>query len=163
MNNDKHTARIALEFKLVNIIKLNRTTRLSWERNDVIYCGRHNQRDTYSYETYDLGLGNPFSHKHTKNCIWRVADLEKSLLYYHQWLWYIVTNRFTPQNLADWERIYLQRFLGFCCDLERINTLVCFCVNTPHNSKNIMISCHAQILWNVAVSYVTHCKRTYQY
>ncbi|MEL7406768.1 MAG: hypothetical protein AAFN00_07355 [Cyanobacteria bacterium J06558_2] len=134
------------------------TDRDSYDLNkaDTVYCGRC--RNCKS--SYGLGLGNPFSHKNTKNCVWKVKNLSESLSYYHQWLSYLINNSHTQQNLADWEQIYRQEFLKFCHNIEQINTLVCFCVNTYHNTSNTSIYCHSQILWNFAVWYVRHNRPT---
>ena len=149
-----------LESLVVNIIKLNRLDRPNIITTGMVYCGRNRSRYTDYFNPMDLGLGNPFSHKKTKNCVWKTNSLEDCLNYYRHWLWRLIQNENSRYYLTDWEQVYLNRFLDFCqsISLGRVNTLVCFCINTYHNALNkTEIYCHTQILWNAAIWY--NCQR----
>ena len=156
MNINQNSARkLKLESKLVRIAKLHSVSKPNIATAGMVYCGRNRSRSSSGFNPLDLGLGNPYSHKRSKNCIWQVNNLEECLRCYRQWLWKLIQNEHSQDNLADWERMYFYRFLHLCSVLDNIHTLVCFCVNTNHNTKNTQISCHTQILWNAAVWYVS--------
>ncbi|MDJ0589312.1 MAG: hypothetical protein QNJ72_04845 [Pleurocapsa sp. MO_226.B13] len=155
MSIDRNSARrLELESKLVKIAKLNCVSKPNMGTARMLYCGRHRSRSSSGFNPLDLGLGNPYSYKKSKNCIWRVNNLDECLKYYRQWLWKLIQNEHSQENLADWERMYLYRFLHLCSVIDSVRTLVCFCIDTNHNTKNTQISCHTQILWNAAVWYV---------
>lgn len=155
MNINQNSAkRLELESKLVSIVKLNRVSSPNIATAGMVYCGRNRSRSSSHFNPLDLGLGNPYSHKRSKNCIWQVNNLEECLSCYRQWLWKLIRNEHSQENLADWERMYLYRFLHLCSVLDCVHTLVCFCMNTSHSTKNTQIFCHTQILWNAAVWYV---------
>lgn len=119
-----------------------------------LYCGRHKSRNANSFNPLDLGLGNPFSHKNTNNCVWKADNLAQCLAQYKIWLWKLIKNEHNQENLADWERMYLYRFLNLSNNLENYDTLVCFCVNLEHSALDqVQERCHTQILWNAAVWY----------
>ena len=153
--NQNSNRKLELESKLVKIVKLHSVSKPDITTAGMVYCGRHRSRSSTNFNPLDLGLGNPYSHKRSKNCIWQVNNLEECLRCYRQWLWKLIQNEHSQEKLADWERMYLCRFLHLCSVVDNIHTLVCFCVNTNHNTKNTQISCHTQILWNAAVWYVS--------
>ena len=143
-----------LNQKSVNIAQLNSSFNAKLNTKGIVYCGRHRSRNSDSFNPLDLGLGNPFSHKRTRNCVWPVNSLEECLNGYSLWLGKLIQNEYTQENLTDWERLYLYRFINFCQNPEEINTLVCFCTNLSHTAQNrTQIYCHAQILWNAAIWY----------
>lgn len=144
-----------LESKIITIAKFNYITKKDLTDSRVIYCGRHKSDEHYDFNPFNLGLGNPFSHKNTQNCVWRVDTLEECLGNYAEWLKYLIRNEHSQVNLTDWEQLYLCRFLHLCRILDSVGSMVCFCVNTGHNTKNTRIECHTQILWNTAVWYVS--------
>lgn len=152
MSNPLISAKKAeLESRIVNIVTLNRANTLI---TGTVYCGRNSSRNSDCFNPLDLGLGNPYSHKNTNNCVWRVSSLEECLYCYKQWLWKLIQNENSQDNLMDWERMYLYKFLNLCRELDKVHTLVCFCINTYHNALNKdNIYCHTQILWNAAVWY----------
>ena len=130
MNVNQNSARkLELESKFIRITKLNRVSNPDIITAGMVYCGRHQSRSSSGFNPLDLGLGNPYSYKKSKNCIWRVNNLEECLSCYRQWLWKLIQNEHIQENLADWERMYLYRFLHLCSVLDRVHTLVCFCVN----------------------------------
>lgn len=155
MNNPQAIVKKAeLEQRNVNIATLRRASNPNLSTSGVVYCGRNRSRQSDSYNPLDLGLGNPFAHKNTRNCVWRVDNIAESLSCYRVWLWKLIQNEHTQNNLTDWERLYLYRFLHLCNNLEWTRTLVCFCVNRTHNALNKAdIQCHTQILWNAMVYY----------
>ena len=123
-----------LESKLVKIAKLYYVSKPNIATGGMVYCGRHRSRSSSSFNPLDLGLGNPYSYKKSKNCIWQVNSLKECLRCYRQWLWKLIQNEHSQENLADWERMYLYRFLHLCSVLDSVHTLVCFCLNTSHNT-----------------------------
>ena len=153
--NRNSARRLELESKLVKIAKLHSVSKPNIAAAGMVYCGRHHRRSSSCFDSLDLGLGNPYSYKKSKNCVWQVNSLEECLSCYRQWLCQLIQNEHSQENLADWERMYLYRFLHLCSVLDSVHTLVCFCVNTNHNTKNTQIFCHTQILWNAAVWYVS--------
>ena len=156
MNINRNSAKkLELESRLVRIAKLHSVSKPNMATAGIVYCGRHRSRSSCGFNPLDLGLGNPYSHKGSKNCVWRVNDLEECLNCYRQWLWKLIQNEHSQENLADWERMYLYRFLHLCSVLDSVCTLVCFCIDANHSTKNTQISCHTQILWNAAVWYVS--------
>jgi hypothetical protein len=153
--NQNLARKLELESKLINIVKLNCVSNLNLATTGIVYCGRNSSRSSSGFNPLDLGLGNPYAYKKSKNCLWQVDNLNECLSCYRQWLWKLIQNEYSQENLADWESLYLYRFLHLCRVLDSVHTLVCFCVNTAHNTKNTQISCHTQILWNAAVWYVS--------
>lgn len=143
-----------LEQRLVNISTVNQVGNVNLNRPGVVYCGRSSSQNKGCFNPMDLGLGNPFSHKNSKNCVWKVNSLDECLMSYRNWLWKLIQNERSIHNLTDWEAMYLYRFLNFCQNLDQVNTLVCFCTNTYHNALNKdRIACHTQIFWNAAIWY----------
>ena len=153
--NQNSAKKLELESKLIRITKLDCVSKPNIATAGMVYCGRHRIRSSSYFNLLDLGLGNPYSYKKSKNCVWQVNNLEECLSCYRQWLWKLIRNEHSQENLADWERMYLYRFLHLCSVLDSVRTLVCFCVNTNHSTKNTQIFCHTQVLWNAAVWYVS--------
>jgi hypothetical protein len=141
-----------LQNRLICIRTLSMVGNSALKTAGVCYCGRNSSRHQNQFDPKDLGLGNPFSHKNTSNCVWQVNSLTECLASYRTWLWKLIQNQHTPENLEDWEILYLYRFLNLCQNLDQTHTLVCFCINGYHNAVNkTQISCHTQILWNASV------------
>jgi hypothetical protein len=141
-----------VENKPISIRTVSRIGNTNLNKPGVLYCGRSSSKNKGFFDPMDLGLGNPFSHKNSKNCVWLVESLEECLLCYKKWLWKLIQNEKATNNLTSWEIKYLHNFLNFCENLDQFDTLVCFCTNTTHSVLNKNhIECHTQILWNAAV------------
>ena len=146
MNNYNQIPIQKLNQKSVNIAKINSSFNAKLNIKGTVYCGRNRSRNSDYFNPLDLGLGNPFSHKRTPNCVWQVNSLEECLNGYRLWLGKLIQNQYRQEELANWERLYLYRFINFCQNIEEINTLVCFCINTGHTAQNkTQIYCHALI------------------
>lgn len=141
--------------KTIKIRKLSSVNQWEFGNPNLIYCGRHASKKDGNFDPEAIGLGNPFSHKPNSSCIWQVDSLSQCLLSYRAWLWKIIQYQNNTDALEVWEALYLMRFIGFCQQLEKIDTLVCFCCDRDHNTFNKEIVCHSQILWNAAVWFNT--------
>lgn len=72
--NQNLARKLELESKLINIVKLNCVSNPNLATAGIVYCGRNPSRSSSGFNPLDLGLGNPYACKKSKNCVW--AEIE---------------------------------------------------------------------------------------
>ena len=132
----------------INIHKYNSSL---LNQADIVFCGRKSSNPEL------IGLGNPFSHQHNSNAVFKVHSFEDTLQKYRSWLWKILkaSQEGKLSTLDLWEMVYLNRVLHLAKLVKenKVSGLMCFCtnINNYKYSKNKEIKCHTQILYGACI------------